>query len=183
MLPLPPALLVLSPCHMPCCGGAVDVPLSLTLPVVMMICHCTRQCVSLQSCTESGWGMDCQDSKQARATAPRTARPCIMTPQGTIPRLVGADVGTFFSISKASNEVFFFPAPRRGKFARNQMRNFALSLTKAAGTRAPVRTERAACDTPAVPPVAATAAAPATAPFPAAHLPSPQAPTPAVSQA
>ena len=33
----------------------------------------------------------------------------------------------------------------------------------------PVRTERAACDTPAVPPVAA-AAAPATAPFPAAPL-------------
>ena len=46
----------------------------------------------------------------------------------------------------------------------------------------PVWTERVACDTPAVPPVAAAAAAPATAPFPAA-LPSPQAPAPLVPQA
>ena len=47
----------------------------------------------------------------------------------------------------------------------------------------PVWTERAACDTPAVPPVAAAAAAPATAPFPAAPLPPPQAPAPLVPQA
>ena len=37
-------------------------------------------------------------------------------------------------------------------------------------------TERAACDAPAVPPVAAAAAAPATALFPAAPRPPPQAP-------
>ena len=42
----------------------------------------------------------------------------------------------------------------------------------------PVWTGRVACDTPAVPPVAAAAAAPATAPFPAAPLPPPQAPAP-----
>lgn len=47
----------------------------------------------------------------------------------------------------------------------------------------PVWTERVACDTPAVPPVAAAAAAPATAPFPAAPLPPPQAPAPLVPQA
>jgi hypothetical protein len=48
----------------------------------------------------------------------------------------------------------------------------------------PVWTERrVACDTPAVPPVAAAAAAPATAPFPAALLPPPQAPAPPVPQA
>ena len=47
----------------------------------------------------------------------------------------------------------------------------------------PMRTERAACDTPAVPPVAAAAAAPTTAPFPAAPLPPPQAPAPPVPQA
>ena len=35
----------------------------------------------------------------------------------------------------------------------------------------PVWTERVACDTPAVPPVAAAAVAPATAPFPAAPFP------------
>lgn len=46
----------------------------------------------------------------------------------------------------------------------------------------PVWTERVACDTPAVPPVAAAAAAPATAPFPAAPLPSPQAPFPPALQ-
>ena len=42
---------------------------------------------------------------------------------------------------------------------------------------------RVACDTPAVPPVAAAAAAPATAPFPATLLPPPQAPAPLVPQA
>ena len=47
----------------------------------------------------------------------------------------------------------------------------------------PVWTERVACDTPAVPPVAAAAAAPATAPFPAVPLPPPQAPAPLVPQA
>ena len=47
----------------------------------------------------------------------------------------------------------------------------------------PVWTERVACDTPAVPPVAAAAAAPATAPFPAAPLPPPQAPASLVPQA
>ena len=46
----------------------------------------------------------------------------------------------------------------------------------------PVWTERAACDTPAAPPVAAAAAAPATAPFPAVPLPSPQAPAPPAPQ-
>ena len=44
----------------------------------------------------------------------------------------------------------------------------------------PVWTERVACDTPAMPPVAAAAAAPATAPFPAVPLPPPQAPAPPV---
>ena len=47
----------------------------------------------------------------------------------------------------------------------------------------PVWAGRVACDTPAVPPVAAAAAAPATAPFPAAPLPFPQAPAPPVPQA
>ena len=47
---------------------------------------------------------------------------------------------------------------------------------------APVWTGRVACDTPAVPPVAAAAAAPATAPFPAVPLPPPQAPAPPVPQ-
>ena len=47
----------------------------------------------------------------------------------------------------------------------------------------PVWTERVACDTPAVPPVAAAAAAPATAPLPAAPFPPPQAPAPLVPQA
>ena len=47
----------------------------------------------------------------------------------------------------------------------------------------PVWTGRVACDTPAVPPVAAAAAAPATAPFPAVPLPPPQAPTPLAPQA
>jgi len=47
----------------------------------------------------------------------------------------------------------------------------------------PVWTERVACDTPAVPPVAAAATAQATAPFPAAPLPPPQAPAPPVPQA
>ena len=46
----------------------------------------------------------------------------------------------------------------------------------------PVWTERTACDTPAVPPVAAAAAAPATAPFPAVPLPPPQAPAALVPQ-
>ena len=45
----------------------------------------------------------------------------------------------------------------------------------------PAWTGRVACDAPAVPPVAAAAAAPATAPFPAAPLP-PQAPAPLVPQ-
>ena len=47
----------------------------------------------------------------------------------------------------------------------------------------PVWTERVACDTPAVPPVAADAAAPATAPFPTGPLPPPKAPTPPAPQA
>ena len=47
----------------------------------------------------------------------------------------------------------------------------------------PVWTERrVACDTPAVPNVAAAAAAPATANLPAAPLPPPQAPAPPVPQ-
>lgn len=46
----------------------------------------------------------------------------------------------------------------------------------------PVWTERVACDFPAVPPVAAAAAAPATAPLPAAPLPPPEAPAPLAPQ-
>jgi hypothetical protein len=46
----------------------------------------------------------------------------------------------------------------------------------------PMWAERVACDTPAVPPVAAAAAAPATAPLPAAPLPPPEAPAPLAPQ-